>query len=94
MEGATVVGIRYDCHNDDGSIASTNIVLIAELSDTLEDIANEISAMYFNTVYLLGYVETPEKDEVLYDDTVTIGSIHKPGMILVYANVPLPNDLK
>ena len=38
MDGATVVGIRYDYHEDDGKIVSSNIVMIVDLARTLEEI--------------------------------------------------------
>jgi len=94
MDGATVVGIRYDYHEDDGKIVSSNIVMIVDLVRTLEDITQMMKEDWEpeNDVYLIGYEESETTDAPLYDDSITIESIHSPGLVLVFSSIPPSND--
>ena len=45
-----------------------------------------------NEVYLIGYEESETTDAPLYDDSITIESIHRPGLVLVFSSIPPNND--
>jgi hypothetical protein len=97
MDTATVVGIRYDCHGQfDGTILTSNMVMIADVNTTLRELGESLKSNWEpdNCVYLIGFEETEDKDAPIYDDSVTLGSVIRPGLVLVYANIPLEDDVK
>jgi hypothetical protein len=90
------INIRYDLYDETGWVDSTEYVVWMELTETFRELKERFIQDWepANEVHVVGYEETDEKDAPLYDEDVTIASVYKPRMKLVFCNIALFDDLK
>jgi hypothetical protein len=84
--------IRYDIYQEGEEKFESRFFLIMLLSETLKQLKERIQSWETYDVHLIGYEVSESEDAPLYDEDVTLGSVYKDKIVLVFSNVSLAND--